>query len=264
MSIQALHTALLQTETALDLRHAVAAMRFLRTEADLAACPAPFPATRMAYCVMVRQAMRGHHYKADAAHLRCPGGQLALGLREKDEDFTSGHNFHRLGLYADLPTCADMVAHTPVAQPRAAGVETGPLSAFIEQSVLPDVVLLTVTPYQAMRIMQGDAYYQSGVSLHTAGNQAVCSECTITPYQTGTINLSMFCGGTRHNARWGEDEMMVGVAMPRFLKTAQGLFDTINLMEPNDKKRAIQARANQRGLAVDIVYDSNYFLPKKP
>ena len=114
-------------------------------------------------------------------HLRCPGGQLALGLREKDDDFTSGHNFHRLGLYADLPTCADMVVHTPVAQQRAAGVETGPLSAFIEQAVLPDVVLLTVTPYQAMRIMQGDAYYQSGVSLHTAGNQAVCSECTITP-----------------------------------------------------------------------------------
>jgi len=112
-----------------------------------------------------------------------------------------------------------------------------------------------------MRIVQGYSYkYGTYTSYKMAGHQALCSECTAYPFESNNINVSMLCGGTRNRAGWRDDEVGIGMPFNRFITVVEGIYDTVNVMEPNRNKSKIESKLKQNNLTdLEIKYDQNYF-----
>lgn len=258
MDAERIRDAVERVQCALDLKRRIVGVRFLFDRDEYDAADARPAAAKMPYCVMVKRATRGHSLKADAEAFGCPGAARALGIDEPGEFFTSGRHYRRLGLYKDLAVAKNMRSNMVICGHRAHGVLVKPVE---EHATAPDVVLMVVNPFQAMRLVQGYTYqYGYHTAYQVAGNQAVCSECTAYPLEKGAINVSMLCAGTRHMAGWGDDEMGIGLPFNRFLDMVDGLYATVNATEPDRKKRRIQARLDGCGrtdLAVE--YGRNYY-----
>jgi uncharacterized protein (DUF169 family) len=113
-----------------------------------------------------------------------------------------------------------------------------------------------------MRIIQGYTYkYGTQTNFKLAGNQAVCSECTAYPFETNSINISMFCSGTRYLAGWKENEIAIGLPYAKFLETCDGIFLSINGSEQNKNKKTILAKIRQNNLEdPGIKEDDAYFI----
>lgn len=213
----------------------------------------------MSYCVAVKSAMAGHSIKLDRKTSGCIGSTRVLGLMEAGEEYFSGREATEwLGLYKDCETAAKIAREAPICKNETYGVIVKPLEAFEDE---PDVVLIAAKPRTLMRIMQGYSY-EYGVcrNLHMCGNQAVCIECTVTPYIDRQINVSALCAGTRFHAGWKEEEMMVGIPYELLDGTINGIWKTVNPIEMDDRKKEIEeALANLREEGPQIRYGQTYF-----
>ena len=243
---------------ALRLKRQVAGVRFLFDEEAFDSANAPALTARMPYCVMVKRAMGGHSIKAVLDNFGCRASARALGIIPPDELFSSGRHYNNLELYQDLAVSKNIQQNMTLCRHQAYGIMVKPLASF---SSPPDVVLVVVSPFQAMRIIQAFTYH---FGYHTdfrmAGNQALCSECTAHPFENNTINVSMLCAGTRFMAGWGDDELAVGFPFNKFEPIVAGLYATLNPVEPDKKKKVIEARfAEYPQAAIDIQYKQNYY-----
>jgi len=202
--------------------------------------------------------MSGNAVKASVENFGCQSSARALGVLEVDEMVSSGRHYRRLGLYQDLATSKNVQKNMTMCQHKAYGVMIKPVEEYDEK---PDVVLIITKPYNAMRIIQGYTHiYGCHISYKMVGNQAVCSECTAYPFESNNINVSLLCSGTRFMAGWGDDQMGIGFPFNRFTSIVEGLYATLNLTEPNDKKSAIESRLKEQGRTdLEIEYDKNYY-----
>jgi len=250
--------SVIKANCALELSRKIVGMKFLFTEEEFQQADAKTIKAKMHYCVMVKTAMSGIGIKAAAEHFGCPGSARVLGITEPEELFISGRHYRRLGLYQDLVTAKNIRNNMTLCQHKAYGVMIKPLEEF-EQA--PDIVLIVTNPYNAMRIVQG---YTNMYGLYTSykmsGNQALCSECTAYPFESNNINVSMLCSGTRNVAGWGDDELGIGLPFNRFFSTIDGVYKTVNIVEPNRNKTKIEEKLKQNQLNdLEIEYDKNYF-----
>jgi len=262
-AMEAVRQAVIKANCALELTRQIVGVKFLFTEEEYEQANAKPLKGRMHYCVMVRKTMSGKELKAAATHFGCPGAARALGITELEERFLSGQHYLGLGLYRDLVTAKHIRNHMTMCRHRAFGVMIKPLEAYAGE---PDVVLMVTHPYNAMRIVQGYTYmYGIHAAYKMSGNQAICSECTAYPFESNNINVSMLCGGTRNIARWKDDELGIGIPFNRFIPLIDGVYKTVNAMEPNRNKTKIEAKLNEKGLAdLQIEYNKNYFTPYLP
>lgn len=246
-------------QAALGLERQPVGVKFLYTEEEYREADAPPLKARTPYCVMVRQSSGGWSFKTDLSRSKCGGGTRALGLTAPSEGFRTGEEFERFGLYRDREVAEKVARELTFCSRPAFGVMTKPLKEYAE---MPDVVILIARPYQAMRILQGYTYaFGIQGSFKLAGNQAVCAECTAYPFETKSINLSVFCSGTRYLAGWGEDEMAVGISGERFVEVAEGIYGSANGAETNGAKEKILKRAAELGLPdPGIKKDDAYFM----
>lgn len=261
MNRETIRDALEKIRCALDLKRTPAGVRFVFDVDEFEQADAKALAVRMPYCVMVKRAMRGHGAKAVLENFGCMGSARALGLIEPDDFFTSGRHYRKLGLYRDLTVCKNIRQNMTLCRHKAHGVVVKPLGDFQEDPDAPDVVLLVVDSYQAMRVVQA---YTHIFGYHTAfkmsGNQAICSECTAYPFESNAINVSLMCSGTRFMSGWGDDELAIGLAFNKFAAIVDGLYATLNLTEPDRKKADIETRMSARNRKdLEIVYGSNYY-----
>lgn len=243
-------------KTFLNLQREPVAVRFLFGEQDYLDNPCSELPAKIAYCVMVRKACDGRHFKVRDQHFRCLSGARALGVLETDEYVMSGQHFSKSGLYEDLCVSHAVQQNITFMPHGTTGVEIGPLKDFVRE---PHVVLILCTPYAAMRTLQGHVY-KSGVQtgIRMAGNQAICSECTAVPHTTGDINLSMLCTGTRFMAKWREDEMGIGIPYPRLHDLLDGIEQTVNPTETDVNKKRIYENQAALGVALEERYGDNY------
>lgn len=259
MNPQKLAEDLDKISCALELSRQIVGMKFLFTEEEFTAAQAKTLKGKMAYCVMVMAATNGHAFKANAYNFGCFGGARALGIVALDELFISGRLYDSLGLYRDLSTAKNVVNNLTCCRHQAYGVMLKPLSEFSRET--PDIVIIVANAYNAMRIIQGYSYsYGANTAFKLTGNQAVCSECTAYPFESNNINISTLCAGTRFKAGWKDEELAVGLPFNQFSGMTEGIYATINAVEPNEKKRAIEARIMEHARSDLIVeYDKNYF-----
>jgi len=255
--------AVSKANCALQLERKIVGMKFFFSEEEFQQAAAKQIKAPMHYCAMVKAATAGHGVKVDAERFGCPGAARALGMIEPEAAFISGKHYLKLGLYQDLITAKNARNNMTFCQHKAYGVMLKPLGDFDEE---PDIVLIIANSYNAMRIVQGYTYkYGMHTAFKLSGNQALCSECTAYPYESNNINISMLCGGTRNKAGWGDDEIGIGMPFNRFSAVIDGVYKTINAMEPNRNKAKIEAKLKQNKLDdLKIEYDKNYFTRSSP
>ena len=140
---------------------------------------------------------------------------------------------------------------------------TKPLEAYNEE---PDVVLVVTNPYNSMRIIQAYTHvFGFSTAYKMSGNQAICSECTAFPFESNNINVSMLCAGTRFKAKWGDEEMAIGFPFNQFLSIVKGLYATLDLIEPNEKKAEIEKRFGETDKTPPLIqYNKNYYTGLNP
>ena len=235
-------------------------IRFLSTREDYLQSTARETIHPISYCCMVHAATRGHAIKCHSELFGCRGSKAALGMIPTPEEVLSGQNYFKLGLYKDIDTCKNMVENASRCEELAYGVEAWPLLSLLQQGKVPQVVLMCTDAYGAMRALQGYSYQYGGdYRMFACGNQAVCAECTARPLHTGEPNVSFFCGGTRYRAGWKSDELMMGIPWEKFCGFAQGVLDTVNIIEPNERKQIIQQRLAQYNIPYEMRFDFNYY-----
>ena len=247
---------------ALDLERKIIGIKFLFNKDEFDAADAKQVKYKMNYCVMTKSAMNGYSLKASKDEIACIAGGRALGIIEIDDFQRSGQNGRNLGIYADMPTSKSTRDHMCYCTHKAYGIMVKPLENYTEE---PDVVLIVTNPYNVMRIIQGYShFYGIHTSYQMVGNQAICSEATALPYMRNTINVSMLCIGTRHQAGWKDDELAVGLAFNRFETLSLGVFNTINIMDNNVKKAVIEKKLKENNInQLEIKYDFNYYQKKE-
>ncbi|MGH4124755.1 MAG: DUF169 domain-containing protein [Clostridium sp.] len=242
----------------LELKSKIIGVKFLYSEEEFNSSDEQTLNNKMTYCVLAKLAMHGHSIKANLDNFACLSSARALGFIESDEKWLSGCQYHDKGMYNDLITSKKVVDNTTNIKQKVYGVILKPLD---EYSTSPDVVIMVTNPYNIMRLIQGYTYtYGTYNNFKLIGNQAFCSECTAYPFVSDNINISTLCAGTRHMAGWGKDEMALGIPYNKFVGMIEGLYSTINIMEPNEDKAIIEEKLKQAGRDdFTIEYDKNYY-----
>ncbi len=216
----------------------------------------------LGYCVAVKCAMAGFSIRLSPETSGCPGSNRALGFTVPMPSFYDGTHGCGMGLFKNKTVASTVAAAVPLLPADTCGVIVKPLELF---EATPDVVLMTGTPRTMMRILQGYTH-EFGLprGMHMSGNQAVCVECTVTPMKTGSINVSMFCSGTRYRAGWKDSEAMAGIPFEKFYKTVEGIEKTVNPVEPDARKKEIAHHfSGSNHLTIEIEYGKTYYKKKK-
>lgn len=202
---------------------------------------------RIAYCVVVKAAMAGKSLKLSREHSGCNGSSRALGFSPPTDDFTNGERYHSLGLYKDLQISKQVANSMTICRKSCFGVMAQPIEEY--DNVMSDVVILATNARNGMRLLQGYTYIYGAKPVFTmTGNQAICVECTSYPLEKNRMNLSMLCSGTRYLAKWHQDQIAVGFPYRKFVKTVEGLLQTVNAVELDPAKRRIQEKLINQGL----------------
>lgn len=256
-----LQTATTKLYSLLELERKAAGIKLVRSKAEYRTFKATELAKPLSYCVAVKCAMAGSSIKQTWETCGCKGASRALGLVAPSMAFYEGTHGYNMGLFKSETIASTVASSIPICKAGTYGVIVKPLEQF---EVEPDVVLLVAYPRTIMRILQGYTYqYGLASGMHMSGNQAVCVECTVTSMKTDALNVSMLCSGTRYSARWKDTECMVGIAFNRFFGTVQGIERTLNAVEPDMRKKRIDANLGASNLlGIEIEYGKTYFKKK--
>lgn len=242
----------------IDLENHVIGVKLLKTEDEYNASDANIPKKSINYCGMVKAAYKGHKIKALEETFRCQSGPRVLGINPLDLKNSNGENWARLNLYESRELSKSVRESLYYLKEKNYGVEVKPIEYFED---IPDVIIFITNPYNCMRILQGYSYkYGVANSLQILGNQAICYELTSRVYSTKDINISMLCIGTRHRADWDENLMGISIHSSKFLGLVDGLINTVNRMESDNKKKIIEKKLKNNHLDIlNIRYGYNYY-----
>ncbi len=215
------------------------------------------------YCVSVRSAGLGHSIKFKKENSRCIGSTRALGFEPPSKEFYNGNEGCRLGLFVDPKVAEETNEQVKIIDKQPYGIIVKPLQKF---EVDPDVVIVVGKAREMMRLAQGyTCTYGLQPRISLSGNQALCIECTATPMVTGAMNLSLMCSGTRFLAQWGDDEVGMGIPYDKFDGTVQGVWDSVNGTEPDDRKQEIKEAMEELGCNCDnMTFGTAYYLSTRP
>lgn len=236
----------------------VIGVKIIKEEKEYLEHPFLIPTHQMFFCMYVKAAVKGHAFKVDKEHLYCSMARRVLGFSESEEELTSGRQAFERKMYCSLEISKDAQGQFPYAADKIAAFCIAPLEKF---DSAPDIVISISNPYTAMRLLQTYAYHYSyPQNLLVGGMSGFCAELAAHPLRTQDINLSLLCSNARFSGEWRDEEM--GVAMPYFMfeKILSSIEQSMNLFEPNRKKREIERRSQERGLQnIDIRFDSDYY-----
>jgi uncharacterized protein (DUF169 family) len=169
--------------------------------AGVAAATEPAPSA----CTFWRRAEQGVFYAGEAEHYACPVGAMTQGFSLPESE--QPRAMELVGTMVDLGYFSmDEVAHLPTIRKPHRGVVYGPLAKL---PLPPDLVLLVVSPFQAMVLAESAGAMALGETpaLAAMGRPA----CAALPRAlgSGAPTLSLGCIGARTYAEIPEDRALV-------------------------------------------------------
>ncbi len=210
------------------------------------------------WCGAVKLASDGEMVVVTTKNIGCPAGAIALGLVDRNDsnplagirkytslmdaaaspaDFTNGYVYackdtgkmdfalfgdEDCGRYKTLGASLNAVSGMT-------GIEKAVMDAVVafpytNSDYTPDVVILGVTPKQAMRAIQGFVF-ESGnrIELSTIGIRGVCADVTAYPFVKQKLNGSFYCLGARALGGWGGTLLSLGMPYHDFEKMSRGM-----------------------------------------
>lgn len=242
----------------LELNNKIVGVKFLDSKESYDKAEADAVITNpIRYCVAVKSGMKGHSIKFNYENSKCPGSTRALGFEEAEEGYYSGDEGVSLGLYDNKEVASEVSKSSCIKKNSTYGILIKPLENFKYE---PDIVLLVGNSYNAMRVIQGYSYtYGVEHNFSMGGNQAICVECTTTPYITNKINMSLLCSGTRYFANWREGDLAIGIPFGKFIGTIEGLLSTANTVEPDYKKATINRKLDEEKIESSLEFGKAYY-----
>lgn len=202
---------------------------------------------RSSYCQMVDYGTKGKVFKVRNEEFSCDTSARMVGIRDYYEDQEDIDGWYDAKFYESREIATiQKEAVRPVNK-----VNSGLVMGTLEGLELdPDVVIVLCNPYQAMRLIQGYTYKhgfkkQFGLS----GMCGVCFESTSLPYNEQDISMSLLCAGSRANAGWSDDLMMVSFPLGMIDDIIRGIIMTANKCEPDEYKRTITMQLDSYGLS---------------
>lgn len=245
-----------QTLLEFEKSRKIVGVKFLYTEQEYRRCNVKEATHQMFFCMMVKAATVGHSMKVRKEHIYCSAASEVLGFTEPPWDVRTGKQQYERNMYGTEEAASDIANCTPYLQHDVYGMCIQPLEEFEQE---PDMVLAFCSPYTTMRIVQGYSYYYGmAKQIRFAGMGGICTELMARSYGNQDINISFLCSGTRFAAEWKDEE--VGVAFPykMFLCILEGVRNTLNTFEPDDKKEEILQRAEKNQIQLNVEKGTNY------
>lgn len=241
----------------LDLDRKPVGVKFLFTKEDFNNFEVAQRDRKVTYCNSVQLASKGECMKLTKENQACPNGATALKMKDVMPPMASGIARHSKHIYHNVEISKSVSDEMQFLKEEPYGIAVMPLEAY---DVEPDIVIVISSPYNVMRFIQGHGYFNGyTTNLKTVGLQAVCQDLTSYPYNTGDINITLLCPGTRLVANWKADEIGIGIPFAKWFEIVEGVKETINPFERNNKKTAIEKRLKERGLNTsEIKFNSNY------
>jgi uncharacterized protein (DUF169 family) len=229
-----------QFQAALELQNPPVALTFLDEAPEgVAAPPAPAPSA----CTFWREAETGTFYAAARDHYQCPVGSMVMGF-ELPEDIQRRLGELVGGMCERQYISADEPPRIPVVKNSHAGILYGPLA---DAEGIPDVVLLWVTPRQAMLCNEamGTADWTAGFPVTTG--RPGCAALPVVMAE-GTPCLSFGCAGMRTFTGIGDDCMLVAIPGSQLEAFASALGKTVAVnSQMTDYYLAEQQRVSSGG-----------------
>lgn len=246
-----------QLKCALDLKRNIVGVQFIFKKEDFDKFDVKAVNNKMSYCNTVKLASQGKGFKANIDNFYCKASARALGLMDVDNQISSGREYFSYRMYNSLGTAKNIQKNVTYVDHKIYGIVVMPLEKF---HINPDIVIMIVNPYQAMRIVQGYSYsFGVAKNIKLTGNQGLCSECTATPYETNDLNISLLCSNTRFAAKWSEEELGLGFPYHMFESISQGILKTIDPSEPNKRKREIMNDAKEKNIDLNVNLGTSYY-----
>lgn len=162
------------------------------------------------HCEFVQDArLKGLEGYATAEEHLCKGGAGVMGLEELPEIVASGGMYYKLGNFKSPEGAKDTVDAIPkVEDEYYASIYTPLESAKFE----PDVVILIITPKQALRVSQAYLNTKGGrISSDYSGIQSVCADAVAAVKERGIPNMTLGCNGSRKFAKIADEEVIIGI-----------------------------------------------------
>ncbi len=244
-------------ESYLDLNRKPVGIKFFFDKDEFENFEVPQRDRKVTYCNSVQLASKGSAMKLTKENQGCPNGAMALKMKEIPEPMANGKGRFSKNIYADVETSKSISDEMLFLEKEPAGIAVMPLEDYKED---PDVVVVVSNPYNVMRMIQGHGYFNGYTNnLKTVGLQAVCHDLTSYPYNTKDINITLLCPGTRLVADWQLGEIGIGIPFEKWNEVVEGVKQTTNPFERNNKKEGIEKRLKERELdASGIKFNENY------
>lgn len=244
-------------ESYLDLDRRPVGVKFFFNKEEFEAFEIPQRDRKVTYCNSVQLASKGESMKLTKANQGCPNGAMALNMKEVPEPIKNGKGRRKANIYKDIEVSKSINDDMEFLEKELFGMVVMPLENY---KVEPDVVIVVGESYNIMRIIQGHGYFNGYTdNLRTVGLQAVCQDLTTYPYNTGDINISFLCPGTRLVAGWEPHEMGIGIPFKKWYEIVEGVKETANPFERDKKKEGIVERLEERGMESGrIEFNKNY------
>ena len=151
---------------------------------------------KMTFCQFIMLAREGRRLIADADNISCPNGSSALGFMDVPPKLQSGEFLERIGVF-EQSAGAEMVAAVPRFERdefRRIALARLPDVAFE-----PDLVLIETLPEQIMWLNLASIHAGGGrLSFSTSVSNGTCSDLTVVPYRSGSLNVTAGCYGCRN------------------------------------------------------------------
>lgn len=195
-------------KTLLGLKGSPVAVRLIKERSEIPA-GTPELKEKLRHCEMVQKARGGDVFYATREQHACAGGAGALGIMETPEKIKSGEFYFGLGRFKTL----ESAKKTMDAVPRTNKQFIASLYAPLEKAGFkPDAIVIIGNPKQLLKIAQSNIYEKGGRNIVSfSGIQSVCADAVAQVYNTGEMNASFGCDGSRKNAKIADDELVVGI-----------------------------------------------------
>lgn len=157
--------------------------------------------TPLLYCELTQKARFGESFVISKQG--CRVCEYVFGNTENSpEDY-----YYNSGRYSNREAASNVVSSLKRIKKKWDSIKITPYSG--EKF---DVLILYLKPEKAMRVIQAHAYLKGKTAMvDTGGVASICSDCTAYPMQ-GKLGLSFGCKGSRKHSKYGDDEVIVGIA----------------------------------------------------
>ncbi len=162
------------------------------------------------HCEFVQDArLKGNKGYATSEEHLCKGGAGVMGIETLPESVTTGSMYYKLGNFET----AEGALETVNAIPKVRENNYASIYAPLESAEFdPDVVVLILTPKQALKVSQSLLRKKGGrISSDYSGIQSLCADAVAAVKERGIPNMTLGCNGSRKFAQIADEEVIIGL-----------------------------------------------------